>query len=389
MSLSHEDRILVDTALSSISCSLPRGSKIIVGLSGGVDSSVSIALLKELGYDVMGLFMKNWEESDTSGVCSTEADYHDIALTTKILEVPFFTVNFTKEYKDEVFDLFIQGLKEGRTPNPDILCNLEIKFKHLLQKARGLNADLLATGHYAHIETNNLGKYTLQRARDLSKDQTYFLYTATQETLQYTLFPLGKILKQTVRRLAEIFRLPVAQKKDSTGICFIGKRDFRSFISEYIGYTPGKMINEYGTVIGQHQGLAYYTIGQRKGLFIGGIRGAGGDSDPWFVAKKDVQKNELMIVQGENHPALFSRTLYIQKAHWIDEASHTFPMRCSAKIRYRQKDQLCTVTKDNDTIVVLFDEPQRAITLEQSVVFYDNEVCLGGGIITDVGLDIE
>jgi len=385
MPISSQDRLLLDESLASVHCHLPQGKKIIVGLSGGVDSAVSIALLKELGYDVAGLFMKNWEDGEDEGVCPAEQDFQDVALTANELKVPYFSVNFTREYRTEVFDQFITGLKAGRTPNPDILCNLEIKFKHLLHKALHLGADALATGHYARCEKDlaEPGRYYLKRAFDDTKDQTYFLYTASQKTLPTTVFPLGNIPKKRVREIARILHLPVATKKDSTGICFIGKRDFRSFISNYVGYNPGKMVTPEGRIVGSHQGLAYYTIGQRKGLMIGG------QGEAWFVAGKRMDPNELVVVQGE-HPALYAQELYLNSVHWVSCDAPTFPLFCTAKIRYRQPDQECRVEKvldetGSDIYKVTFQSPQRAITLEQSCVFYSEDRCLGGGIITQIG----
>ncbi len=383
---------LIDYALSTIPTDIPLNSRIIVGLSGGVDSSVSAALLKELGYDVVGLFMKNWEEDegDASSACPAEVDFRDVAHTANVLGIPYFSVNFAKEYKDEVFQSFLDGLKQGRTPNPDILCNLEIKFKHLLHKALSLEASALATGHYAGIsyETHKdeTTEYFLERAVDLTKDQTYFLYTASQKTLPHTIFPLHKLKKTEVREIARLFNIPVAEKKDSTGICFIGERDFRSFIAKYLGYSPGDMVTYEGKIVGKHQGLAYYTRGQRKGL------GIGGQGSAWFVADKRLDTNELVVVQGEMHPALFSDELYIKSIYWVSgKEPDQFPFHCSAKIRYRQVDQPCYIEKveastNKDPLYrVVFSTPQRAITEEQSCVLYKGSRCLGGGIILQRG----
>ncbi len=382
MTSSYENKKLIDHTLKSIECSLPQGSKIVVGLSGGVDSSVSITLLKELGYQVIGLFMKNWDEtSEDEMSCPAEKDFQDVAKTAHLLDVPYFSVNFTQEYRTEVFEHFIDGLKAGRTPNPDILCNLEIKFKHLLNKALHLGADALATGHYARcVKDTSNNQFYLQKSLDEAKDQTYFLYTASQHTLAKTVFPLGNIRKSQVRQIATAFNLPVATKKDSTGICFIGKRDFRTFISQYIGYTPGNMVTLDGEIVGEHIGLAYYTIGQRKGL------GIGGRGDAWFVAKKRMKENELVVVQGEEHPALYEHALYMKNIHWIEGKEPLFPFACKAKIRYRQQDQACLVEKISDEkgYKITFDQLQRAITLEQSCVLYLENKCLGGGIITEV-----
>ncbi len=377
---STQDQKLIDKALSSISTHIEKGKKVIIGLSGGVDSAVSIALLKELGYEVLGLFMKNWdEENSDESACLAEQDFQDVALTAKMLNVPYFSVNFAKEYREEVFNHFIHGLQEGRTPNPDILCNLEIKFKHLLNRALHLGAEALATGHYAQCDSK-LPHFLLRRAADETKDQTYFLYTASQKTLSSSLFPLGNLLKKEVRELARIFALPVANKRDSTGICFIGKRDFRTFISQYIGYNPGSMVTPEGRVVGTHQGLGFYTIGQRKGLMIGG------EGEPWFVAGKSMKSNELIVVQGE-HPALYSNSLILDDISWISGIEPVFPFKCTAKIRYRQPDQECLIEtlaseKSTKMYKVTFDVPQRAVTPEQSCVFYSGEYCLGGGMIS-------
>lgn len=367
----------IDAALDRVHTHLPPG-RVVVGMSGGVDSAVSAFLLKAKGYDVVGLFMKNWE--DTSGQeCPAEADARDVAEVAKIIGIPFYTVNFTKEYWDEVFEHFLQELKEGLTPNPDVLCNREVKFKKLLEKALGIGATALATGHYAGNRYDG-HTHLLERSFDEAKDQTYFLYTATQSTLSKTIFPLSHFTKSEVRSIAKTLHLPVADKKDSTGICFIGERKFRDFLQPYLGITPGDMATPDGWILGQHQGLHYYTIGQRKGL------GIGGQGDAWFVAEKDVKNNRLLIVQGEDHPALYADALIARQVHWISGSSPSFPLKCTAKIRYRQSDQLCTLTqKDQDTLAVHFDAPQRAITPQQSIVFYDGTTCLGGGFIQQRG----
>ena len=357
--------------LERVHCHIPAGT-IVVGMSGGVDSSVSAALLKAKGYDVIGLFMKNWE--DDQG-CSAEEDAKDVARVASIIDIPFYTVNFAKDYWESVFEQFLLDLKNGFTPNPDILCNREIKFHKLLEKALSIGGNGLATGHYAMNHSSGKS-YQLCRSYDQSKDQTYFLYTATQQTLSKTLFPLSHLKKSEVRAIASALHLPVAEKKDSTGICFIGERKFRDFIRPYLGTTPGPMISAEGKEMGTHEGLAYYTIGQRKGLKIGG------QGEAWFVAGKEAAGNRLIIAQGANHPALFADTLLAKEAHWISGVSPSFPLRCTAKIRYRQADQLCTVTDGPDGMIhVQFDTPQRAITPQQSIVFYDGQVCLGGGFI--------
>ena len=360
----------LDTVLAHVSCHIPMGT-VVVGLSGGVDSSVSAALLKAMGYDVVGLFMNNWKEE---GFCPAEADASDVAQVAQIIGIPFYTVSFAKEYWDEVFSEFLEGLKAGLTPNPDILCNREVKFKRLLHKALSIGGTALATGHYAANRERD-GLFSLERAHDGTKDQTYFLYTATQESLSKTLFPLANLTKKQVRAVAAGLRLPVATKKDSTGICFIGERPFRDFLRPYLGTNPGPMVTPEGEVVGTHEGLAFYTIGQRKGLAIGG-RG-----EAWFVAGKDVENNRLLVVQGTAHPALFGKSLVAHQVHWIGPVP-SFPYRCTAKIRYRQSDQLCTIESHGEgTVRVVFDAPQRAITPQQSVVFYDGQSCLGGGFI--------
>ena len=344
----------------------------MVGMSGGVDSSVGAALLKAKGYDVVGLFMKNWEEADS---CPAEADANDVAQVAQIIGIPFYTVSFAKEYWDEVFALFLEELKAGLTPNPDVLCNREVKFKRLLQKSLSIGGTALATGHYAANRKEG-EEFFLERAFDDTKDQTYFLYTATQDSLSKTVFPLANLTKKEVRQIAALLRLPVATKKDSTGICFIGERKFRDFLKPYLGTTPGPMITPEGREVGTHEGLSYYTIGQRKGLAIGG------KGEAWFVVSKDVANNQLVVVQGADHPALFRNSLNAHHVHWISGTPPQFPYRCTAKIRYRQPDQPCVVEANADgTLNVIFDTPQRAITPQQSVVFYNRQTCLGGGFI--------
>jgi len=363
---------VVEKTLDSIKPHIPPKSTVVVGMSGGVDSSVAAALLKELGYDVVGMLMKNWEAEEG---CSIEQDAQDVARVAEILHIPFYTVHFAKEYWDQVFESFLSDLRAGLTPNPDILCNREVKFKHLLDKALSIGATALATGHYA-ANTIDGGIHNLQRAKDQNKDQTYFLYTATQKTLISTLFPLANVLKPEIRKIAMTLGLPIAEKKDSTGICFIGKRNFREFILPYLGYSPGPMVTPEGKVIGEHIGLAYYTIGQRKGL------GIGGEGEAWFVVSKDIEANTLTIAQGTDHPALFSSSLLATEAHWISGAPPSFPLTCTAKIRYRQQDCPCAVeTTCDKNLTVSFQTAQRAITPGQSIVFYDHNTCLGGAVI--------
>lgn len=345
---------------------------VAVGLSGGVDSSVTALLLKQQGYKVFGLFMKNWEEQD--GSCTSEQDYQDVVKVCSELDIPFYTLNFTKEYYDEVFQSLLEGLKKGTTPNPDILCNREIKFKRFLQKAKDLGADYLATGHYSQILQID-DSYQLIKGKDDNKDQTYFLYTLKSEQLKNVLFPIGHLNKADVRALAKKHNLPNHDKKDSTGICFIGKRNFKDFVSRYIPMQEGVIKDLDGNILGKHQGVFYYTIGQRKGL------GVGGEGDAWFVADKDVKNNVLFIAQGHNHPSLLSKGVIADTMTWVNP-THEFPLKCFCKIRYRQKEVPCQVIKnDNQNFEIIFEEEQRAVTPGQSIVFYDKNICLGGGFI--------
>jgi len=368
------NQFIIENALRGIKLHIPSGSTVVVGMSGGVDSSVTCALLKELGYDVIGLLMKNWEEE--GGACSIEEDAQDVARVATMLQIPFYTVHFAKEYWEQVFETFLADLKAGLTPNPDILCNREVKFGHLLEKALSMNASALATGHYA-ANTLFEDRHRLQRAQDSAKDQTYFLYTATQKTLSHSLFPLANLCKSEVRKIAQTLKLPVAKKKDSTGICFIGERNFRQFLEPHLGLSPGPMVTVDGKKIGDHIGLAYYTIGQRKGL------GIGGEGDAWFVVSKNSETNTLTVAQGIDHPALFAHSLVANKNHWISGKTPSSPLSCTAKIRYRQEDSPCEVTMVGpDKLSVHFEKPQRAITPGQSIVFYDEATCLGGAVIS-------
>ncbi len=339
-------------------------------MSGGVDSSVSALLLQEAGYEVIGLFMKNWEED--SPLCPSQQDYEDVARVAEVLKIPYYTVNFSKEYWDSVFTQFLDDLKAGHTPNPDILCNKEIKFKMLLNKALGLGADFLATGHYARIEDGQLLK-----GKDPLKDQSYFLYAISPRVLPHVLFPIGHLEKKEVRALAKQKGLATSEKKDSTGICFIGERNFRSFLKDYIAYQKGPFKKLNGEVVGEHLGVAYYTIGQRKGLNIGG------KGDAWFVVDKDVKTNTVYIEQGKDHPSLYKSSLIATDLHWITPPT-SFPFQCKAKIRYRQEEKECIVSQAGpDQILVTFTTPQRAITVKQAIVFYDGEICLGGATISE------
>lgn len=351
--------------------------RVVVGMSGGVDSSVTAMLLKEQGYDVIGIFMKNWDDTDEFGRCTADEDAEDVRRVCGQLGIPYYTVNFEKEYRDKVFEYFLDEYRKGRTPNPDVMCNREIKFGEFLQKALDLGADYIATGHYARVEQRN-GKYVLLRGADPKKDQTYFLNALNQFQLSKTMFPIGHLTKAKVRELAEAAGLATAKKKDSTGICFIGERDFKEFLSHYLPAQPGEIRTYDGEVKGRHDGLMYYTIGQRQGLGIGGS----GTGEPWFVAGKDLEHNILYVVQGSNHPRLFSTGLTATDVNWISGEPPEGPLRCTAKFRYRQPDQGVTVRcREDGTCDVIFDQPQKAITPGQAVVFYDGEVCLGGGII--------
>jgi len=358
----------------------PKETRVVLGMSGGVDSSVAALLLKEEGYEVIGIFMKNWNEESEDGYCTATEDYEDVKKVCHQLKIPYYTVNFENEYWDRVFAYFLDEYEKGRTPNPDVICNKEIKFKSFLDYAMKLDADYLATGHYARID-NYEGKYRLLRGVDPGKDQTYFLCTLGQDQLSRTLFPIGHLKKEKVREIAVEAGLKTARKKDSTGICFIGERNFKGFLGNYLPAQPGEIKTLSGEVVGQHDGLMYYTIGQRRGLGIGG--GKGNDSgEPWYVVDKDLKNNFLYVVQGANHPALFSSGLLASDLHWVSGEPPADIFSCTAKFRYRQTDQGVSVKlTEEDRCQVLFDRPQKAITPGQFVVFYRGEVCLGGGII--------
>jgi len=363
--------------------------KVVIGMSGGVDSSVAAWLLKEQGYEVIGLFMKNWEDDDDSEYCSTRQDWIDAASVADVIGVDIEAVNFSAEYKDRVFAEFLREYQAGRTPNPDVLCNAEIKFKAFLDHAMHLGADLIATGHYARVRQNETnGRFELLKALDHTKDQSYFLHRLNQAQLSKTLFPLGEIPKTEVRRIAEELKLPNAAKKDSTGICFIGERPFREFLNRYLSYKPGPMKTPDGKVVGEHVGLSFYTLGQRKGIGIGGVKtyqNADGSSDAWYVARKDVANNTLWVVQGHDHPWLLSSTLVADQASWI-AGMPPQAARIAAKTRYRQADVACDVTPQGDNNFSLgFVDAQWAVTPGQSAVLYDGDVCLGGGIIDSSG----
>ncbi len=353
--------------------------KIMVGMSGGVDSSVAALLLIEQGYQVEGLFMKNWEEDDTDEYCTAEEDLKDARSVCSSLDIPLHTINFSSEYWDRVFQYFLAEYRAGRTPNPDVMCNKEIKFKAFLDYALELGADAIATGHYVRVDQQQ-GKYRLLKGLDNNKDQSYFLYTLGQYPLSKSLFPVGELEKPQVRAIAEKHNFSNAAKKDSTGICFIGERNFREFLQTYIPAQPGAINTLEGDQIGTHQGLMYYTLGQRQGLGIGGQQHAA--EEPWYVIAKNLKENELIVAQGHHHPMLFRNELCAKDCHWVAETIPHKPFSCMAKSRYRQPDQACDVTPMEDGAVsVHFTEPQRAITPGQSVVFYENDICLGGGII--------
>jgi tRNA-uridine 2-sulfurtransferase len=354
-------------------------ARVVVGMSGGVDSSVAAWLLKEQGFDVIGVFMKNWEDDDTDAYCTSRADLVDAASVADVIGIELEAVNFAAEYRERVFRLFLRDYEAGRTPNPDVLCNSEIKFRAFLEYARTLGADRIATGHYARAQRTADGRVELLKAADRAKDQSYFLHRLTQQQLEPVMFPLGEMSKRDVRALARRAGLPTHAKKDSTGICFIGERPFRDFLARYLPRTPGAMITPQGRVVGTHQGLAYYTLGQRQGLGIGGTRD--GDTGAWYVAGKDLAANRLIVVQGAEHPLLRRRDVDAGDVHWIAGAPPRLPGRYAAKTRYRMADAPCAVSAHRDALRARFDEPQWAPTPGQFLVIYDAEVCLGGGVI--------
>ncbi|MBY5991695.1 tRNA 2-thiouridine(34) synthase MnmA [Ferrimonas balearica] len=361
-----------------------RNKKVIVGMSGGVDSSVSAYLLLQQGYQVEGLFMKNWEEDDTDEYCAASEDLADAQAVCDKLGIELHSVNFAAEYWDNVFEYFLAEYKAGRTPNPDIMCNKEIKFKAFLEfAAEALGADYIATGHYVRRRQRQDGQFEMLRGLDGNKDQSYFLYTLGHEHVAQTLFPVGELEKPEVRRIAEAQDLVTADKKDSTGICFIGERKFKDFLAKYLPAQPGDIETTEGEVIGQHDGLMYHTLGQRKGLRIGGLKDAG--DAPWYVVDKDLERNVLVVGQGADNPRLYSQGLVANQLHWVDREGPSTSAKLTVKTRYRQQDIPCTVTPLADgELEVIFDEPVSAVTPGQSAVFYLNEVCLGGGIIDRV-----
>jgi tRNA-specific 2-thiouridylase len=352
---------------------------IIVGMSGGVDSSVAALLLKEQGYQVSGLFMKNWEEDDTETYCPASVDMADAQAVCDQLQIEMHRVNFAAEYWQRVFTHFLDEYKAGRTPNPDILCNKEIKFNAFLHYAKSRGADLIATGHYARIGFDNTN-YQLLKGLDPQKDQSYFLHALSADQLSQSLFPVGELQKDKVREIANKAGFKNHGKKDSTGICFIGERKFKTFLNTYLPAKPGHIETPEGDVIGEHDGLMFYTLGQRQGLKIGGLKNAA--ESAWYVVSKNIARNVLIVGQGQDHPLLYTDSLTANQMNWINGMPEAFPLRVAAKTRYRQADQACVVERlSEDEYRVSFDEPQRAVTPGQSVVFYDGEKCLGGGVI--------
>ncbi len=355
---------------------------VVIGLSGGVDSSVSAWLLKEQGYEVIGLFMKNWEDDDDSEYCSSRQDFIDASSVADVIDIDIEAVNFAKEYKERVFSDFLREYEAGRTPNPDVLCNAEIKFRAFLDHAMTLGADYIATGHYARVRRTDDG-VELLRGIDPNKDQSYFLHRLTQEQLDRVIFPVGELHKTKVREIAEKLALPNAKKKDSTGICFIGERPFREFLSRYLPTHPGPIRIPDGTVVGEHMGLSFYTLGQRKGIGVGGMQNSTGE--PWFVAKKDLKTNTLWICQGHDHPWLLTREITSEIPSWVAGHAPDMGEPLTVKTRYRQKDGPCELVRvDDERFTLSFSEPQWAATPGQSAVLYRGDVCLGGGFIDRV-----
>ena len=354
--------------------------RIVVGMSGGVDSAVAALLLKEQGYDVVGVFMKNWDETDENGVCTADEDYAQVRAVCDQIGIPYYGVNFVREYWDRVFSYFLDEYTKGRTPNPDVMCNKEIKFKAFLKFAMELEASRLATGHYACIGQRD-GMYTLLKGRDPGKDQSYFLHVLGQQELSRAMFPVGDLPKSQVRDIARKAGLANAERKDSTGICFIGERNFKAFLSQYLPATPGDMVDlDTGKRLARHDGLMYYTLGQRKGLGIGGV----GSGEPWFVVDKDLKENILYITQGKDHERLYTKGCSVSNLSWTTGSAPGSHFTCNAKFRYRQSDQPVEVFVEGDTCRVKFDSPQRAVTPGQFAVFYMEDECLGGGVIEEL-----
>jgi tRNA-uridine 2-sulfurtransferase len=356
----------------------PKDIRVVVGMSGGVDSSVAALLLKQQGYDVIGIFMKNWDDTDDTGFCTATEDYNDVIRVCNQIGIPYYGVNFEKQYWDKVFTYFLEEYKAGRTPNPDVMCNKEIKFKAFLEHAVNLGADYLATGHYAQVEYRD-GEYKMLRGKDENKDQTYFLNQLNQEQLSKVMFPIGNLDKPRVREIAKEANLATATKKDSTGICFIGERNFKEFLGQYLPAQPGNMETMDGEVKGKHEGLMYHTIGQRHGL------GIGGSGEPWFAIGKDLKRNILYVGQGFHHEKLYSESIIADNVSWVSNREKPGEFTCTAKFRYRQEDHKVTVQlMDDHKVKVIFDEPIRAVTPGQAVVFYNGDECLGGGTIDEV-----
>jgi tRNA-specific 2-thiouridylase len=356
----------------------PKDIRVVVGMSGGVDSSVAALLLKQQGYDVIGIFMKNWDDTDDTGFCTATEDYNDVIRVCNQIGIPYYGVNFEKQYWDKVFTYFLEEYKAGRTPNPDVMCNKEIKFKAFLEHAVKLGADYLATGHYAQVEYRD-GEYKMLRGKDENKDQTYFLNQLNQEQLSKVMFPIGNLDKPRVREIAKEANLATATKKDSTGICFIGERNFKEFLGQYLPAQPGNMETMDGEVKGKHEGLMYHTIGQRHGL------GIGGSGEPWFAIGKDLKRNILYVGQGFHHEKLYSESIIADSVSWVSNREKPGEFTCTAKFRYRQEDHKVTVQlMDDHKVKVIFDEPIRAVTPGQAVVFYNGDECLGGGTIDEV-----
>lgn len=357
---------------------LPHETRVVIGMSGGVDSSVAAMLLKKQGYDVIGIFMKNWDDTDENGVCTATEDYNDVIEVCNQIGIPYYAVNFEKQYWDKVFTYFLDEYRAGRTPNPDVMCNKEIKFKAFLEHAIALGADYVATGHYARVAYID-GEYKMLRGVDDNKDQTYFLNQLSQEQLSKTMFPLGELKKPQIREMAKEAGLATATKKDSTGICFIGERNFKDFLSNYLPAQPGVMQTLSGEVKGKHDGLMYYTIGQRHGL------GIGGNGDPWFAVGKNLKENILYVDQGFHNELLYGDEVIATNVSWVSNRAKEKEFTCTAKFRYRQEDNKVTVQiVDENTVRILCDEPIRAITPGQAVVFYDGDECLGGATIDEV-----
>ncbi|WP_276862874.1 tRNA 2-thiouridine(34) synthase MnmA [Anaerococcus tetradius] len=354
-----------------------KDTKVVVGISGGVDSSVAALLLKEEGYDVVGIFMKNWDDTDENGVCTAEVDYEDAVAVCNQIDIPYYSINFEKEYYDRVFTYFLDEYKKGRTPNPDIMCNKEIKFKAFLDFAKSLGADFVATGHYARVD-RSADETVMLRGVDTNKDQTYFLSQLSQEQIKDVLFPVGELEKSQVREIAHKYKLATADKKDSTGICFIGERDFNEFLSNYLPAQEGNIVDTEGNILGRHDGLMFHTIGQRRGL------GIGGEGEAWFVCGKDLKKNELIVCQGKNNPLLFSNKLYASEFSTISDKEIPEEFSCTAKFRYRQADINAHVKVLGDGKIEVTYDRTKAVTPGQAAVFYLGDVCLGSAIIDEV-----